>query len=173
MLEHLKRAPAGRIINVGSDAHLHGKIDFDNFFLEKRYAGFKAYASSRLATALFTAELADRLKGTGVTANSLHPGHVATNIWNLSPGHPFVGRALKGIMRHFLITPEEGAATTLYLACSDEVAGVTGKYFDKCRPAEANPLCEDSELRKRLWDVSEELTSIPGLQGARIPPVQK
>jgi NAD(P)-dependent dehydrogenase (short-subunit alcohol dehydrogenase family) len=158
LLDNLKLAPAGRIINVGSDAHLHGKIDFDNFFMEKRYAGFKAYAASRLATALFTRELADRLQDTRVTANSLHPGHAATNIWNLSPAHPMVGRAITGLMRRFLISAEEGAATSIYLACSGEVEGVTGKYFDKCEPAKANPVCDDGDLRKKLWDTSADLT---------------
>lgn len=158
LMESLRAPPSARIINVGSDAHLHGNIDIDNFFLEKRYTGFKAYAASRLATALFTRELADRLQNTGITANTLHPGHAATNIWNLFPGYPAIGRLINGMMRRFLITPEEGAKTTLYLAGSPDVEGVTGSYFDKSLPAEGNPACEDRDMRKKLWDLSIELT---------------
>jgi len=162
LIEPLKAAPSARIINVGSDAHLHGKIDFDNFFQEKHYSGFRAYAASRLATALYTRELAERLQDTGITVNSLHPGHVATDILNVVPSHPIIGRVIKRVMSRFLLTPEEGAKTTLYLATSPEVEGTTGEYFDKCLPAEPNPICEDAEVRKKLWDLSTELT------GARI-----
>jgi NAD(P)-dependent dehydrogenase (short-subunit alcohol dehydrogenase family) len=166
LLDSLMRAPSARIVNVGSDAHLYGKIDFDNFFFEKRFRGFKAYASSRLATQLFTVELAERLSGWadkshvsgGVTANSLHPGHVATNMWNLWPKLPAVNRAVRFLMKRFLITPAEGAATSVYLACSDEVQGVSGTYFQELTPAKANPQCEDRLLRQKLWEVSADLT---------------
>jgi NAD(P)-dependent dehydrogenase (short-subunit alcohol dehydrogenase family) len=163
---------SARIVNVASDGHLHGRIDFDNFFLERGYRGFKAYAASRLATVFFTQELAERLADTAtgresddqqtatITANCLHPGHVATNIWSIwKEGSP-MNRLLGWVMKRFLISPEEGALTSLYLAGSDEVADVTGKYFDECRQGETNPLCADRTLQKGLWEVSEELTGI-------------
>ena len=160
LLPRLIHRQGARIINVGSDAHLHGKIDLDDFFMEKRYAGFRAYAASRLATVLFTQELALRVKDFGVTVNSLHPGHVSTNIWNLWPKRKLLTRLLGFIMNRFLRTPEEGAATPVYLAGSEEPAGMTGTYFDSCRPAKTNPVCSDSMLRRHLWELSEKLTGI-------------
>jgi NAD(P)-dependent dehydrogenase (short-subunit alcohol dehydrogenase family) len=154
----LANAGAARIINLASDAHLHGKLKLDDLFMEKRYAGFRAYAASRLATVLFTQELAERLLDQGITANSLHPGHVATNIWSLWPKLKPLNNILLKIMARFLLTAEEGAETSLYLACSEDVAGETGRYYDKCLPADVNPICSDRGLRRRLWDVSSELT---------------
>ena len=156
----LKGSTEGRIVNLASDAHLHGKIDFDDFFMERRYAGFRAYAASRLATVLFTQELAERLRSqaSAVAVNSVHPGHVATNIWNLWPTRKLVSHVLQRVMSRFLLSPEEGAATSLYLAGSRDVTGVSGRYFADCREAESNPLCEDAALRTRLWDLSATLT---------------
>lgn len=160
LLPLLRSAPSARIINVGSDAHLYGRIDFDDFFMQRRYRGFRAYAASRLATVLFTRELAERLGGTGITVNSLHPGHVMTNMWNLFPNRRLLGAFTAAIMKRFLMTPAEGAATSVFLATSGEAAALTGKYFVKCEPAKTNPICEDRDVRMRLWKLNEEHTGV-------------
>jgi NAD(P)-dependent dehydrogenase (short-subunit alcohol dehydrogenase family) len=158
LLEPLKAAAPARVVSVASDAHTWAKsIDFDDLQSRKRYGMFRSYAQSKLANLLFTFELARRLVGTGVTANALHPGFVATNI--------FVG---PGIMARFImlaaavvaISPEEGAKTSVYLASSPEVEGVTGQYFVKCKSAKPSPAALDADAARRLWDVSAELTRL-------------
>ncbi|MBT3275227.1 MAG: SDR family oxidoreductase, partial [Spirochaetales bacterium] len=121
---------------------------------------FKAYAASRLATVFFTQELAARLEPRNVTANCLHPGHVATGMWNLWPKRKLLGRIIGSIMSRFLMTPDQGAETTLYLALSEDPAGITGKYFSKSMQADANPQCANQAVQQRLWKLSEELTGI-------------
>jgi NAD(P)-dependent dehydrogenase (short-subunit alcohol dehydrogenase family) len=164
LISHLERAAErtgeARIVNVASDGHLYGKIDVDDFQMEKRYRVFKAYAASRLATVIFTQELAERVWDRRITANSLNPGHVATNIWSWWPTNRIVNRTVRSVLGPFLISPEEGAVTTLYLAGSGDVSGVTGTYFDQCAPGKTNPLCADGELQKRVWQLSEELTEM-------------
>jgi len=132
LLDLMKASAPARIVNVASRAHYRGWINFDDLYFKKGYDGFvKAYGQSKLANVLFTNELARRLEGTGVTANSLHPGVVATDI---------ALKESKGIYRfgwwlwkHFMITPVEGAATSIFLASSPAVEGVTGQYFDKSK----------------------------------------
>ena len=147
-----------RIVNVSSDAHRYGSINFDDLGFKKSYVGMKAYARSKLANILFSYELVRRLGKSPVVVNALHPGHVATDIWRTE--FSFVGPALKRVMGLFALTPEEGADNTIYMASSPDVEGVTGKYFVKREAAESSPLSYDEELAKRLWEISEELTSI-------------
>lgn len=159
LLDLLKASAPARIVNVASRAHYRGRINFDDLNYKKNYDGFlKAYGQSKLANVLFTNELARRLEGTGVTANSLHPGVVATDI---------ALKDSKGIYRfgwwlwkHFMITTEQGAATSIYLASSPEVVGVTGKYFDKCKAQPAAKTALDKNIAQRLWQVSEKLTRL-------------
>jgi len=155
----LEKTPEARIINVSSNAYFQGKINLNDLNLEKRYQGFKAYSASKLAIVLFTLELAARLKDTGVTVNALHPGHVATEIWNMWPGTWYQALLFKGI-RRFAKSPEEAAQTSIFLACSDMVKGVTGKYFDNKETKKVSPLCNDLQLRKALWEISEKLTGL-------------
>ncbi len=108
---------------------------------------------------LFTQELAERLKGTGITVNALHPGHAATSIWNIWPGKWYQA-FLSKIIKWFLISPEEGAETSVYLASSDEVKSVTGKYFDKKKPKDVSSKCKGLQLQKGLWQLSEKLTGL-------------
>ena len=155
LLDHLQN-PA-RIIHVASDAHQYGQLDLNDLNFEKSYFGFAAYARSKLANILFTYELAHRLAGSGVTVNALHPGGVATNIF--STDFSIFGPLIKGVVSLFTLTPTQGADNTIYLASSPDVEGVTGKYFVKRAAVPSSPPSYDKDLAKRLWEVSEKLTS--------------
>jgi NAD(P)-dependent dehydrogenase (short-subunit alcohol dehydrogenase family) len=134
-----------------------GKIDFDDLQGERRYNGMKAYSQSKLANILFAYELARRLKGTGVTANCVHPGVVRTS-WAQNSNGMF-GFAVK-LAHPFMLSPEQGAQTSLYAATSPDIEGVTGKYFVKSRPSASPPLSYDAALAARLWEQSEKWTGI-------------
>ncbi len=155
LLDHLQSQ--ARIINVASDAHQYGQLDLNDLNFERSYFGFAAYARSKLANILFSYELARRLEGSGVMVNALHPGGVATNIF--STDFSIFGPLIKGIVSLFTLTPEQGADNTIYLASAPEVEGVTGKYFVKREAVASSALSNDKELAKRLWEVSEKLTS--------------
>jgi NAD(P)-dependent dehydrogenase (short-subunit alcohol dehydrogenase family) len=144
-----------RVVNVSSRAHLSGTLRFDDLMGSQGYDGWKAYAQSKLANVVFTYEHARRLAGTGVTANCLHPGVVGTNI-----GHDGPSRIRFGIKlaRPFLTSPARGAATSIYLASSPDVEGVTGKYFVGRREERTSQESYDPAVAARLWRVSEELT---------------
>lgn len=159
LLPVLKNTPGARIINVSSNAYFQGKLDLNNFHFKKGYQGFKAYSTSKLAVVFFTLELAERLKGTGITVNAVHPGHVATNIWNMWPGKWYQALLFK-IIRRLARSPEDAAQNSVYLACSDEVKGITGTYFDDRKPKPLSPKCQDAALRRNLWSLSEKLTGL-------------
>ena len=159
LLPVLRNTPEARIVNVSSNAFAQGRLDLNNLHLTKGYQGFKAYANSKLAIVLFTLELAERLKGSGITVNAVHPGHVATNIWNMWPGKWYQALLFK-IIRLFARTPEEAAQNSIFLATADEVQGVTGTYFDDRKPKALSPVCRDVTLRKNLWELSEKLTGL-------------
>ena len=149
-------APA-RIVNVASAAEAHGPIDFDDLQSEKNYRGFRVYGKTKLMNVLFTYELAQRLANTGVTANCLHPGAVATDLLRQLP------RWLYAIISPFLLTPEQGAKTQIFLASSPDVEGVSGKYYVRKRAVRTSRRSYNTESQKRLWDVSETLvTAIVG-----------
>lgn len=163
LLDKLKACAPSRIVNVASRAHYRGSMNFDDIGFKQNYDGFlKAYSQSKLANVLFTNELARRLEGTGVTANSLHPGVVSTSIAQKeSKGIYRLGWAL---LRPFMITPEKGAQTTIFLASSPKVEGVTGKFFNKSKVQrasdEAYDEAYDEAIANRLWELSEELVGI-------------
>jgi NAD(P)-dependent dehydrogenase (short-subunit alcohol dehydrogenase family) len=159
LLPVLKRTPDARIVNVSSNAYFQGRLDLDKLHMKKGYHGFKAYANSKLAIVLFTLDLAERLKDGGITVNAVHPGHVATNIWNMWPGKWYQA-LLFGIIRRFARTPEEAAQNSVFLATADEVQGVTGTYFDDRKPKSLSPVCRDVNLRRNLWALSEKLTGL-------------
>ncbi len=154
LLDAVKKSPAGRIVNVASEAHHRGTIDFDDLMSEKSFAGWRAYGASKLANILFTSELARRLEGTGVTTNSLHPGVIASGFALNNKG--VVGTLWK-LMSPFLMSSENGAKTTLFLATDPSVANVSGRYFSKCKQKTPSREARDVAVAKRLWDVSEEL----------------
>ena len=157
LLEQLRRAGRARVVNVSSGAHKVGRIAFDDLQGRHRWSPMGGYAQSKLAQILFTRELADRLRGTGITVNAMHPGAVASGFKNGAAG---LARTLVGgFYAVFGISPEKGADTILHLAGSPEVADVTGEYFVKRRPATTSKACRDAETRRRLWEVSEELVS--------------
>jgi len=162
LLPLIEQTPEARIVNVGSDAHFSGQIDLDDINYKKKYPGFgfKAYGTSRLATVLFTQELAERLQNAGITVNALNPGSVATNIWNFGPENKAYQQLINRITRSFMLSPEEGAQTSIYLASSDAVKGVTGKYFYKNQLKDVSPQCKDIQLQKSLWQISEKLTGL-------------
>ena len=157
LLETLQASESARIVNVSSDGHRYGTMDFENLGFGRGYSGMKAYARSKLANVLFTHELARRLDGGQTTVNALHPGHVATDMYKT--GFPLIGSALKWVMGFFALTPQQGAETTVYLASSPEVEGISGKYYAKREAVQSSPLSYDREVAQRLWEVSEELTN--------------
>jgi len=156
----LDRLPSGaRIVNVASEAHRPAKVDFDDLQLERRYSAFGAYCLSKLMNLLFTFELARRVAGRGITANAAHPGPVASNFGRSNRGVFGFFFALAG---PFMLTPEKGARTQIWLASSPEVAGVSGKYFAKCREKRPSPRALDEVTQKRLWDVTAGLVGLDG-----------
>jgi len=162
LLPILEKTPEARIINLSSNAHFSAGLDLDDLhFKRRKYSGFKAYGSSRLATVFFTQELAERLKEKDITVNSLHPGNVATNMWNLwGTERKWYQSIINGMIKLFLISAEEGAQTSIYLASSNEVKGITGKYFARKKIKAASKKCSDIKLQKELWQLSEQLTEI-------------
>jgi NAD(P)-dependent dehydrogenase (short-subunit alcohol dehydrogenase family) len=160
LLDKLKASAPARIVNVSSESHESAYIKMDDLQLEKKYRLMRAYGQSKLALVLFTYELARRLQGTGVTANCLHPGFVATNIGQSGVGR--VGRSIvKLIFSSLGISPEEGAKTSIYLASSPDIEGVTGKYFVKSIPVRSAPISYDESLQRQLWEESAKLVNLP------------
>jgi NAD(P)-dependent dehydrogenase (short-subunit alcohol dehydrogenase family) len=155
LLDVIQATPQARIVNVSSDAHRGARMRWEDLQFERTpYRAFQAYGQSKLANVLFTYELARRLEGTGVTANCLHPGVIGSGF-----GQTY-GSALSilvKIARPFMLSPEEGARTSVYLASSPEVEGVTGKYFSKCKPVKSNAISYDLQSQQKLWSLSEQL----------------
>ena len=150
----IKSAPS-RIINVSSEAHRFGSLDFENINFENKYSSFRAYSNSKLANVLFTYELARRLEGTGVTVNALHPGVINSNFGKGQFNKfltPFVAFSTL-----FLINPEKGAKTSVFLASSDEVKDVTGKYFKKQKVVKSSKASYNKDDQKELWELSLEM----------------
>jgi retinol dehydrogenase 14 len=158
LLERLKASAPARVVTISSSAHTMGRIDFDDLLGARNYSGQRAYNQSKLANILFTNELARRLEGTGVTATCLHPGIVYTRfgaedqIWYFG--------AVQRLGRFVLKTPAQGAETSIYLASSPDVEGVTGQYFANCKPRTAATRAYDTETAARLWRVSTDLVGM-------------
>jgi NAD(P)-dependent dehydrogenase (short-subunit alcohol dehydrogenase family) len=157
LLDTIKASAPARIINVSSNAHASGKIEFDNLQGERQY-GPKAYDNSKLANILFTMELARRLEGTGVTVNTLHPGFVATGF---AKNNGKVIAALVSIFAPLVArSPAKGAKTSIYLASSPSVQGITGEYFFDSQVIPAAPQATDMVVARKLWDVSAEIVHL-------------
>jgi len=153
----LAAAPDARVVNVASDAHRWGPLDFDDLQNEREYKPLKVYGQSKTANVLFTRELARRLEGTGVAVNAVHPGAVATRLGRGSgPLYDLLQRAIGVFMR----SPEKGAACSIHVASAPELAGISGRYFADQREKEPRPHASDPELAARLWEVSEQLTGL-------------
>src|SRR3989440_1352062 len=158
LLDVLTASTPARIINVSSAAHQSGSMQLDDLQAEKRYRPMRTYPQAKLAVVLFTYELARRLQGMGVTVNCLHPGFVATNFAQ-SDGGPAV-RLLVKVLGSFGASPQEGANTSIYLASSPDVEGVTGNYFVKSIPKRSASISYDKSLQRQLWEQSAKLVNL-------------
>jgi NAD(P)-dependent dehydrogenase (short-subunit alcohol dehydrogenase family) len=157
LLGQLTAAAPARVITVTSGAHTGAHLDLDDPQLERGWDGWRAYANSKLANILFTRELARRLEGTGVTANCAHPGVVRTR-FGREARLPM--RAAVTLGRPFMLSPQRGASTIVYLATSPEVAGASGGYYVKRQRREPSAAARDDATAQRLWQLSEELTGL-------------
>lgn len=158
LMDALKAGDRARIVNVSSDAHRMATIDFDDIEGQRRYSGWRMYGQSKLANILFTRELARRLNGAGITANALHPGFVATRFGHNNSG--LTSLAMKALQKVAALTPEQGAQTSLYLATSPEVAGVSGGYFNNRRAVSPSAAAQDDQAAARLWAWSLDKTGL-------------
>ena len=158
LLDKLKSTPGARIVCTASDAHKGNTLDFDDLQSKKRYMGFSVYGRSKLCNILFTRELARRIAGSGMTANCLHPGFVATRFGAGSGG--VMDMLLKVAKPVGAISPEEGAKTIIYLASSPDVANVSGDYFYKCKISTPTKEAQNDADAKRLWEVSAKIAGL-------------
>lgn len=154
LLDVLKSSAPARVINVSSDAHRGAKVRFDDIQHEKNYSGFTAYSQSKLCNILFTYELARRLEGTGVTVNVLHPGFVASEF---GKNNGFLMRLVLRLLTPMAKSNNDGASTSIYLASSREVDGVSGKYFVDTREVASDPNSYDQAAAEKLWNLSLEM----------------
>ncbi|MCX6066564.1 MAG: SDR family oxidoreductase [Chloroflexi bacterium] len=154
LLDALKASDHARVVNVSSDAHRGSKINFDDIQLAKSYSGFGAYAQSKLANVLFTYELARKLEGTNVTANALHPGFVNTGFGKNNGG---LMKFALGLLKPMQRKVEDGASTSVFLASSPAVQGVTGKYFTDSKEVESDPATYDQSAAAKLWNLTLEM----------------
>lgn len=157
LLDIIKDSRPARIVNVASDAHRGTTIDFDDLYCEKNFKPFESYGRSKLANIMFTYQLARRLNDSGVTTNCLHPGVVATNFGHTGSKSFYL---MFKTAKPFLLSPQKGAATPVYLAVSDDVQGVTGKYFINKQAAQSSELSYNTNAQKRLWVESENLVKL-------------
>ena len=158
LLPKLKATPGARIVSTASMAHSSGKIDFDDLQMRKSYSTFRAYGTSKLMNILFTRELARRLEGSGVTANCLHPGGVATRFGSNNSG--LLAAIFKVAISLVGISPEKGAQTIIHLASSPDVATISGKYFYKCKVIQPTAAAQNDADAKQLWDVSAKIAGL-------------
>lgn len=158
LLDLIVRSTPARIVSVASIGHRRGTLDFDDLQYERGYSIMQAYGRSKLANVLFANELARRLAGTGVTSNSIHPGSVDTSIWSGAP--LWAKPIIQLVFRPFFISAEKGASYVAGLATRPDLAGLTGKYFEKAKMVEPAPLASDQHLAQRLWVVSASLVGL-------------
>jgi NAD(P)-dependent dehydrogenase (short-subunit alcohol dehydrogenase family) len=157
LLDMLQQSAPSRVVTVSSEAERWGNIDFDDLQSKNWYRGFPVYGMTKLANIMFTYELAERLKGTGVTATCMHPGAVNTRFGTNNRGPmTILFRAFKPFMR----TPDQGADTVIWLASSPAVEGVSGRYYSDRKPIEPKKIANDTGARRRLWEESERLTGL-------------
>ena len=170
LLDRLKQSAPSRVVVVSSDAHKGARkgLDFDDLQSERRYRWMDAYSKSKLANIYFARELARRLDGTGVTSNSLHPGFVRSEFGRGGDLGTLYGWGIRYLAGPFAISPAKGARTSVYLASSPEVAGVSGEFFFKCKPGSLSAAAQDDDAARRLWDVTEELVAATGPQNGSL-----
>jgi NAD(P)-dependent dehydrogenase (short-subunit alcohol dehydrogenase family) len=162
LLDRLLQSPTPRIVNVASSAERFGRIHFDDPMLERGYGGWRAYAQSKLANVMFSYQLARLLQHTPVTVNALHPGTVATGFGSTGGATSLLFAAARPLLK----TPEQGAQTTIHLASSPEVAGISGRYFSNQKPASSSARSHDRAAQARLWELSRELVGLSSAEAA-------
>jgi NAD(P)-dependent dehydrogenase (short-subunit alcohol dehydrogenase family) len=158
LLDLLKASAPSRIVNVASAAHRRGRIAFDDIGHARRFSAMAVYSQAKLGNVLFTAALARRLAGTGVTVNALHPGVIASGFAGDTGGWFGLGWRL---VRPFMKPPEEGARTSLHVATSPDLDGVTGQYFARSRPTPTSRRAADPDLQERVWRLSLDQLGLP------------
>jgi retinol dehydrogenase 12 len=159
LLDVLKTSAPARIVNVSSSAHTMTRgIHFEDVEYKQGYSSWTVYGQSKLANVMFTYELARRLARTQVTTNTLHPGFVATGFGHNNSG--FMGAGINALQKIAARKPEQGAETSVYLASSSEVEGVTGKYFSDSKEARSSAASHDVDAQKRLWELSEQMVAV-------------
>ena len=157
LLPLVEKSDYKRIVNVSSSAHYGIDFEFDNMNGEKKYSGFDTYKKSKLANVMFTYELAKRIEKTGITANCLHPGFVATKFGN---NNNILWRSVISFAKLLMaISVKDGAKTTVHLACSDEVADTNGRFFADCKVKQGSSKAKNDEHNKKLWELSEKLVA--------------
>ena len=154
LLPRLRASAPSRIVNVASEAHRFGRLDLADLQSERSYRAMRVYGTSKLLNILFTTALAEKLAGSGVTANCLHPGAVSTR---LGKNNGAWARILIGLLQPFFLTPEQGAANSIFVAASDQLGGVSGKYFVKQRAVPPSRRSQRPGLARRVWARSSEL----------------
>lgn len=157
LLPNILKSEEPRIINVSSEASKTAKINFNDLNLKNDYSTFKAYAQSKLANIIFTYELARKLENKA-TVNCVHPGNVPNT--KLGQGSNIYKKFIETLPEHLILTPEEGADTTIWLASSTELKNTTGKYFYKRKQIKSNPISYEEETAKKLWEISEKMTNL-------------
>ncbi|MFX0108652.1 MAG: SDR family oxidoreductase [Candidatus Hodarchaeota archaeon] len=155
LLPKLKACAPSRIINLTSGLHGRATVDFNDLQSERSYNGMSAYQNTKLMSLMFTYELARRLEGTGVTANAVHPGFVATNLGSNMGG--LRNKVMFKLVRPMQISPQKGAATSVYVASSPELENVSGAFFAKEQETKSSDFSYDREVQKRLWETAEKL----------------
>src|SRR5579859_8180526 len=157
LLPTLTQSAPARVVTVTSDAHSAARLDLSDLNLERDWDSWRSYANSKLANILFTRELARRLEGTGVTANCAHPGVVRTGFGRQAG--PILRLGIT-IARPFMLSPERGADTIVYLASSPDVADQTGGYYVKRQRREPSAAARDDAAARQLWEISEKMTGL-------------
>jgi len=157
LMDMIKANDPARVVNVSSNAHYGSPLDFDDLQMRRRYRGIKAYGRSKMANVLFTYALARRLEGTGVMVNALHPGFVRTDF---AKDNGFLVRLFQPLAMWRAISVEEGSETSIYLASSPEVEGITGKFFIRKQPVDSDPFSYDQDAQERLWEISTEMVGL-------------
>jgi len=169
LLEKLKQSASARVVTVSSNAQATGRIDFGDLQGARSYSGARAYSQSKLANVLFSYELARRLNGTSITANSLHPGLVSTSFGADDPAA--VQRIFIPFLRPFMKSATQGATTSIHLASALELEQVTGKYFANSHPKKSSGPSYDQATAARLWEVSADLVGLTTVTDTAVRPL--
>ena len=155
LMDIIKIDQPGRVINVASSAHFSARLDINDIQMSKGYKGWTAYCNSKLMNILFTYEIHKRYKHTGVTFNALHPGFVDTRFGDNNTG---LGKNILSIGKKLIaINVVKGASTNVYLASSNELENISGKYFDKSKPVRSSKVSHSETHQEKLWSYSESV----------------